>query len=473
MINYLVEDELPVRNVLVDSVMQYHKECTNRGAEALRYSPFGIEGIFYTYGDYRAWSYWNNNDIQARFDIAQYIGKIYEFKIGVHYIDYDIKLYNNPLAWVTDPFWEYFEGTPYKLSCYLDNKIDLKRVVAHLGMRYDYFNPNTESPDTTISTGPTYKISPRIGIVVPINNRMKIRFNYGHYSKLYYYSLLHPIQNIVMYEFAAETQFFKNMTFGLSAYYKRTHDFQYVTTDQFDYALYYDYQWFDRSDVKGLAFKLQKRMSTMWAFGLSYNLRFSEGIYEWNQPPDIDTVIKQWLDFDERGIIHANFDSEFPNTFFFLPLRDFTNSFIISYHSGLPYTPEDFAGNQLGDVNSARMPGFWNIDWKFSRYIRIGSAKLALTGLINNLLNTKQITDVYNTTGSPDEHGYPDPLLSQFGSISIISSRYSPQADHDHNGLITPVEMRDEYIAARDDLYEDPTNWKNPFRLRIGIGIEF
>ena len=39
--------------------------------------------------------------------------------------------------------------------------------------------------------------------------------------------------------------------------------------------------------------------------------------------------------------------------------------------------------------------------------------------------------------------------------------------------LITPVEKRDDYIAARDDLYKDPTNWKNPFRFRLGIGIEF
>jgi hypothetical protein len=119
------------------------------------------------------------------------------------------------------------------------------------------------------------------------------------------------------------------------------------------------------------------------------------------------------------------------------------------------------------------MPGYWNVDWKTERRIQIGSARLILAMLINNLLNTEQTIRVYSTTGKPDDHGYPIPPLTAFNSIPISSPDYSPQADFNHDGLITPVEMRQVYGTALTDYYRDPTQYRNPFRFRLGIGIEF
>ena len=113
------------------------------------------------------------------------------------------------------------------------------------------------------------------------------------------------------------------------------------------------------------------------------------------------------------------------------------------------------------------------MDLKISKGIRIGPSKLVVSATVFNLLNWSQVFDVYNTTGLPDEHGLPDPSLGQFSHMPITSDRYSPQADFDHNGLITPSEYYDDYIAALDDYYDDPTNWKNPFRFLLGVGIEF
>lgn len=119
------------------------------------------------------------------------------------------------------------------------------------------------------------------------------------------------------------------------------------------------------------------------------------------------------------------------------------------------------------------MPGYTNIDLKFKKIVPVSPAKLVFTGLVYNLLNTRQIVEVYGTTGKPDDHGNLVPSVSQFGYISITSPHYSPQADYNHDGLISPVEMKRAFIDARTDYYLDPTNYNGPFRIQLGIGIEF
>ena len=505
LINYLVEGELPVRNVLIDSVMQYHKEYTKRDVEALRHSPYGIEGIFYTYGDYPKWTYECNNELQVRFQTTQDIGKHNKMKAGADYSHYELEYFNNDLPWWSNPHWDYYQGTPYKFAGYIQDKICFKRLTVRLGIRYDYFNPQTITfaepidfiNDSIIKADAITNFSPRLGFSLLATDRLRFCFNYGHYFQVptfhYLYTvtdtavvrhnlviggatigniLLKP-QNTVVYEMGFESQLTEDIIFGFTAYFKNVHDLPAIREVMASPMPYFQYFNVNERNVYGFEFNMQKRITNIWGVGITYILQQAEGTPTYSYPDPYATVTLAPLDFDQKHTINITLDSKFPNNYAITPLQDFTSVFIISSSSGHPYTPEDLVGNQLGDVNSMRMSGFWNIDWKFNRRIRIGSAKLVLSGLINNLLDTKQIIDVYNTTGSPDDHGYPDPSLSQFGSISISSSRYSPQADHDHNGLITPVEMRDEYIAARDDLYEDPTNWKNPFRFRIGIGIEF
>lgn len=118
------------------------------------------------------------------------------------------------------------------------------------------------------------------------------------------------------------------------------------------------------------------------------------------------------------------------------------------------------------------MPGYNNLDLKYQNWFKIGPAKLSIACLTNNLLDRKQIVYVYPTTGKPDDHGDPAPPITQFGWVSITSAYYSPQTDFDHNGLITPVEARNEYIRALKDYYANPLHYNNPFRIRFGISLE-
>lgn len=515
---HLIDDLLAaegaeVRTILIDSLMQYHEEGVTRDVYALRNNPYGVEGKFLTYGDYRVWRYWHNEDYQGRFDITHSIGKVHEFKTGLDFIQYNMKYYDNNLPTVTNPFWDYYDRSPYKFAYYVQDKMDFEGLIARLGVRFDYFepksftflNPNDFLDPTLTDAEPTYKISPRLGFSLPVTDRMKFRFNYGHYFQLPQLgdmygttdtavvrmaltrgntiigNILIKPQKTVMYEVGIENQFTDEVAAGFTAYFKDIYDLSQIREVPALPMTYFQFFNVDYGNVKGFEFNIKKRMSNMWALSVVYTLQFAKGTGAWAgewyydhysyqiEPP----VIDYWLDFDERHTANANFDLQLPKDFFLIPFQDFTSSFVFSYHSGHPYTPEDLKGNKIGDENSARMPGYWNVNWNFSRNINVGSVNLLLSGMIYNLFNTEQVINVYSTTGRPDNHGDPEPNLDQFIDITISSTRYSPQADYNHDGLTTQRENKKAFMAAIADYYENPRDYNGPFRVRFGIGIGF
>jgi hypothetical protein len=283
-----------------------------------------------------------------------------------------------------------------------------------------------------------------------------------------------------MYELGVETQPLNKVFFGITAYFKTMYDLGQVRILEAPHEWPFSHQYFytEGGNVHGLEVNVLKRMSSMWELGITYNLQYAEGAGvsggEWPEYEyETDIPDGYWFDFDERHMVNAYVNLEFPRDFFLFPLQYVTSSVVVSYNAGHPYTPEDLRGNPIGYTNSQRLDGYWNVDWKFSRRIQLGPARVILSSSLYNLFNTAQVIDVYKTTGRPDEHGYPDPPADQFDYISMTSTRYSPQADHDHNGLISPAEMRAEYAAAQDDYFTDPTNYRHPLRIRLGLGIEF
>jgi len=522
LIQYLKDNTLPPKEIIIDSVMAYHEEYTNRDRDALRNNPYGIENLYYTYGDYRVWRYWSNDDIQARFDISHFVGKVHEFKTGFEFINYTMAYYDNNLPWVTNPFFDYYKRQPFKLAGFIQDKMDFEGLIARLGLRFDYFDPKTFTWATPnnfqdsvlVEAGANYKFSPRIGISLPVTERMKFRFNYGHFYQspalddMYGSSdtavvrvaltrgntilgnIMLKSEKTVQYEFGMENQIAEQYVFGFTSYFKDIYDLTQIRNVIALPMSYFQSFNVDYGNVKGFEFSLKKIMANdIWAFSVNYTLQFAKGTASsagqfytdfYNsgtdpitglplQPPQID----YWLDFDERSSVNADFSLDFPKEFVFIPLQNLSGTFVFSYHSGHPYTPMDLKGNKLGDDNSARMSGYWNIDFSAQRRIPIGPVSFALNVLINNLLNTQQITSVYETTGKPADHGDTEPSIGQFGNLAISSTRYSPQCDYDHDGLITNVEMKKGYIAARNDYYDDPSFYNGPFRIQVGVNLGF
>ncbi|MGB3342144.1 MAG: TonB-dependent receptor [bacterium] len=506
LIDYLLSETIPVRDVLFDSMTFI--EPSNH---SFRKDLYGIKGLFTYVEEFPVWSFWHNNDIQMRSDIIRCIGKHHEIKTGFDFVRYDIKHYNRKAPPYSKSLYDfrYYHRNPYKLAGYLQDKINLNGVTANLGIRFELFDATTSTLrpelyyyDSVVYSDPIISISPRIGVSLPVSDRMRFRFAYGHYYQIppfdYMYStsdiavirlLLSNGENVfsnislkpeklVAYEIGFEKIYARNIFFSLNAYYK---DYDYLLQLRKIQALpdpYFQYFNDGHSAVKGIELMIKKRLHEIINFGIAYTLQYAKGASAWAHADyytsDIEPpVINYWLDHDERHNIVANIDLAIPNDFSLSPFQNLTNAIIFSYHSGHPYTQEDLAGERVDHVNSSRMPDYWNVDWKISRRVHIGTAKFVFTCLVNNLFNTEQIIQVYPITGSPDDQGYVLPSLAQFDYVPITSSYYSPQADHDHDGLITPLEFKFAYTNAVNDYYDNPTFYNNGFRMKLGIGIEF
>jgi len=139
----------------------------------------------------------------------------HELKAGVQ-LDFDVLRedrlhYHNEDS--SQVFTRFFHVKPYEISLYLQDKIEFKGMVANIGVRFDYFNVNTDVPalhkalgvdengdyfwvNSTIyqamkdGTYPTFRppgksyLSPRVGISHPLTENSKIYFNYGHFVQV-------------------------------------------------------------------------------------------------------------------------------------------------------------------------------------------------------------------------------------------------------------------------------------------------
>ena len=475
------ENAVTLRNILVDSIMAYHTEWAGYGVENLRIDPWGIGGLFKLSGDYPVWSYFQAKDMQIRLDINQHLNKRHELKAGFHYTGYSLEHFNNPLAWATDPLWDYVERNPYRISAYLQNNFRIfKNILFNVGLRLDDFNPNIEPGTDTLPGSPeieeVLKIAPRITLAIPITSKLRTQFNYSHYINPFF-TFPHTddhfySERTVAYESMIDYDITRRITLGLDIYYRCHYDWTQIKNDQFDYVLNDEREYEESVNVIGAQLELQARPWRHTTLNISYNQQYTYGanIDLYYLPLPVPEFVP--ADFDERHQLRIRLDFEFPEYYRLNLLRYTESSLFFSYHSGQPYTPTDLIYQALDNRNYRRMPDYWNVDWKIARRFRIGRTRLVLSALIFNLFNTTHVTYVYSTTGDPEEHGDPLPSVEPFGFTSMTSMFYSPQADFNHDGLITPVEARDAYFGALMDLYNDPTNYAHPFRVRLGIGIE-
>jgi hypothetical protein len=499
LITSLRNNALPKIDLLIDSLAQYHDRPINRDS-ALHYIPYGIEGWFYASGDYSFWSARFLDQIQIKTSIMQWLGSINQVRAGVDYTTYDLEYYaNESIFSTTSYYWDFYARTPHKFAAYISDQLNTKRINALLGIRYDYFQPSAFTyaypwdfwNDSLITADPNTSISPRMGLRLLLLNDLAVSCKF---TRRYYTADLHAyytgtdtavirqseiifgninmnLQNVTSFNLGFDARVFRDLFCG-AAFYSQNIKGRLVRKWVISPISYMQYTTDGKSRVSGLEFYLKNRIFDIWTTGLNCVLQSTRSI-----EPDSGIWIyddtNPWEDYHEGSYIQCYTQIDLPLDQYNILLRGISSSLYLTHRSGHPYIAMDLHGNIISDNDTLRMPGYWNVDWKFNKRISIMGTRLVLTCLINNLFNTEQVVDVYNTTGDPIDHGDPDPSVNQFMFIPVASSRYSPQADIDHDGLVTPPEGLADFIAGRDDFYNDPTNFKYPFQIRLGIGLEF
>jgi outer membrane receptor protein involved in Fe transport len=344
-----------------------------------------------------------------------------------------------------------------------------------------------------------YRLSPRLGLSYPITERIKFRFSYGHFFKnptfddLYTYAdrtaaELRSRGNVIVgnadmgaektiaYELGFDAQLSDLFQFDVTAFYKDVFDLSGVRAV---YALpqpYSQYYNVEYARIQGFEATMTKQLAGYWSSRLGYTFQIAKGTastattqYQRERPLQLD----YFLDQDQRHAVHGDLSFTFPEDFAFMPMRNFEASGVFNYGSGLPYTPQDQRGNQIGLTNSARRPGSYTVDARLSRDFTLGGLSFALNCDITNLLNATLVTSVHAATGKPNYTGRVITPYEFSPGIAFGDFYYHPARDFDHDGYLTRMEMYESYRLAYADRYDPPTYYGPPRKIRFGLSMSF
>lgn len=156
-------------------------------------------------------------------------------------------------------------------------------------------------------------------------------------------------------------------------------------------------------------------------------------------------------------------------------LQNVGANLIFRIGSGTPYT-RDIAASPItangtsqrsqinGSINGSNMPWQFRTDFRLDKNIALTwgkkdsdnkkTANLNIYLQVLNLLNTRNILNVYNYTGNPDDDGY---LASTTGQLYL------------NNNPSTAASFTDQYNI----FINNPNNYSRPRTIRIGVLLDF
>ncbi|MBM3322049.1 TonB-dependent receptor [candidate division WOR-3 bacterium] len=491
-------------------------------------NPWGVYNLYYGAGDYRFFQMHWADVLTLKGDVTHNIGKVHEFKTGLELRKNYLHRRYNSLPWDPNPFVDSYDVEPINAAAFVQDRMDFEDLVVRAGLRLDYLAPLTRKrarPDviedtSTVAAETKFKLSPRLGVSFPITNKTKFRFSYGHFFQTPAYRYLFDnigsaaysrgnmiignpdllAQQTIAYELGLEQEVSRYVVADLTAYYKDIFD---LMGTRFQPAIplgYFPLVNEEYGSVRGFEVGVQKALSDYWNARVSYGLSLARGTasytYEWYyeryrygtdpvtgmqmEPPRRDYA----LEFDERHNAKLSLGVDLPGDLKFIPLRDLSGTVLVSYGSGLPYTPREVgarglnAGRQTAERNSARMPPRFAADLNAAKFFRVGGLKLGLTAVVTNLLNNQTVHWVYGATGLPDDDGYAATLSpANWGVTSDVTllnpSLYNPVRDRNHDGYITDEEEYSAYKVGYLDFVNNPINYGAPRQIRVGVSLEF
>jgi hypothetical protein len=336
------DPSLESNHVMLDSfsVLDYPNIGTPNGS-----TNYGkdITDLFYIFGGLQAVdsSYTLSTTLKGNYT-AQ-VGKNHQIEAGfnfnyTHSFVYSGTWYQSSQMYTTGvpDTWQYYTARPLEGGVYIQDKLEFQGLIATIGLRGDYFNPQKNAfllehpidqayPDfynlvyqylpgtwgsyerwvifrEMLSSPPNwptrpyhgeFKISPRLGVSFPITVNSKMYFNYGHFYQRPNYAYLYnlaivgdkallptpelPMARTVSYEFGYEQRLLKNFLANIVVYYKDMSNIPLPRT----YINYWEefqatkYAPDGYSDTRGIELRLEKsagRFFTMWC-NLDYMLK--------------------------------------------------------------------------------------------------------------------------------------------------------------------------------------------------------
>ena len=246
-------------------------------------------------------------------------------------------------------------------------------------------------------------------------------------------------ERTIDYEVGFQQKLSTSSALKISAYYKEMRDMIQLRTF-FPVPIIGRYTTFDNLDfgtVKGFSFAYDLRRTGNVSLNLNYTLQFADGTgsnAESQRNVANRGVLRTLfpLSFDERHRIVAVLDYRYGSGKVYNGPRLFGADIFANAGlnlqatavSGRPYTatlqPVEFGGaGVVGSLNGARQPWNFVLNARIDKNFNIGK-KMGLNVYcrVSNLLDRRNVINVYSATGSPDDDGY---LASPFGRSQVQS----------------------------------------------------
>ncbi|WP_421775063.1 TonB-dependent receptor [Gracilimonas sp.] len=397
--------------------------------------------------------------------------------------------------------------TPFRIAAYVQDKLEFQGMIANLGLRLTYNDPNVEWYDyepftdlfasgnasaldtaATSDVEPQVVLQPRLGVSFPITESSKLFFNYGHFIQLpdpenLYLVRIEPFTNTVTrlaapgnslpktvaYELGYEQNLFENYLIRISGYYKDLTDqpIQVSFTGR-DNSSYTVSRAFSYEDIRGIELTLRKQtgrffwgevnytydVQTTGFFGTleNYENPFEQRQYErLTADNDINKstprpYARLQLYFQTPPEIGPEFLGGYPlGRWQIVPLVTWRAGYRFTYTGG---------GSIPGIVDNLKYKDFWGTSLRLTKRVDLGDgSNLRFFADVSNVINRRNF-DI-STSGLIDGNDYLDYMGSlhlpkgKLEEINLLSSRVP---GNDKPGDYRPANVDYVPIEATTDL---------------------
>ena len=416
---------------------------------------------------------------------------------------------------------------PVFASLYVQDKMELSDLIVNAGVRVDYiaanaytmidpshpeltfdFNSMTINPAGLRKTTPSRNVSPRFGAALPVSDRTVFHVQFSRLLQesrlrdinlgLYAWEAMlqsgtssYPVgldlrpTSTTQYEIGFNQQIGDFASFDVTAYYKDIKDqivldlFQVPAgsvTSSYDIFVNGDY-----ATTKGVELTFTMRRTSRIEARASLALQDAQGSGSYpnsnwaivtgttNQGFRPQYIAPLAYDNAVRG--NVNLDYRFGRNDGGSVLEQLGASLLFTFHSGHPYTRTATPVNgrlAVEPLNSSTTPWEFQLDMKVDKTFRIlEMLDINLYVYVINVLDTKNIENVFPMTGSPTDDGYISNPTTGGKLAALYGSSYvalnNAYLSYSNPGFFSPV-----YQFATN-----PTFYGPPRQIRLGLRVMY
>ncbi len=389
---------------------------------------------------------------------------------------------------------------------YIDT--DTKEFVDPQNVKFDENGMILDTPDNLREVDATSAFSPRLGFSFPVTDQTVFYAQYGKFVQqsrlrdvyLGYamsasnirggYAIENPVgfglkpETTIQYDFGFRQQIGDFLAFDIGAFYKDIRDQiqvrQIVATPGAQHQAYDAWVNGDFATTTGVSLKVDLRRVERIQASIDYTYSDARGTGSspstafrtiWLSPTETPYLPKYTtpLAFDQthRGAVNidyrfsANDGPEFGGVH---PLENLGLNMLFSFNSGHPFTlvddnSYDNRRQPVEVLNESRTPWNFQIDARLDKTVNIAGLDVNFYIWVINLLDTKNVQDVFIQTGSASDNGY---LSTDQGRQELLTYAAYGQVYEDL--------YRDfyyQYNIQNADFYGPPR------QVRLGLRLDF